>query len=74
MDELKLVLNTKFMRSIVSKILAKTIEKKFGCNVDIQISTVKVESDGDKVRLKVDLAGEMKQDDLVNLLKVNGVL
>ena len=28
MDELKLVLNTKFMRSIITKILAKAIYKK----------------------------------------------
>lgn len=48
MDEMKLNLSSKFMRNIVAKLLSKTIYKKTGCKVDIQLNELKVSViDGD---------------------------
>lgn len=48
MDEMKLNLISKFMRNIVAKLLSKTIYKKTGCKVDIQLNELKVSViDGD---------------------------
>lgn len=42
MDEMKLKLSTKFMRSIVAKLIAKFIHMKTGYKVDIQLNDLDV--------------------------------
>ena len=42
MDEMKLKLSTKFMRSIVAKLIAKFIYMKTGYKVDIQLNDLDV--------------------------------
>lgn len=74
MDELKLALNTRFMRSIVTKLLAKAIYKKIGYRVDIQINEIKAETYDGKVRLHMDVDAEMNSDDLMNALKSKDLL
>ena len=74
MDELKLTLNTRFMRSIVTKLLAKAIYKKIGYRVDIQINEIKAETYDGKVRLHMDVDAEMNSDDLMNALKSKDLL
>ena len=44
MDELKLIISTKFMRNIITKILAKVIYKKTGYHIDIQINRVEADT------------------------------
>ena len=74
MDELKLTLNTRFMRSIVTKLLAKAIYKKIGYRVDIQINEIKAETYDGKIRLHMDVDAEMNSDDLMNALKSKDLL
>ena len=74
MDELKLVLNTRFMRSIITKILAKAIYKKIGYRIDIEINEVKAETYDGKVKIYMDLNAEMNSGDLVKALKTNDIL
>lgn len=69
MDELKLMLNTKFMRGLVTKILAKAIYKKTGYQVDIQLNEVKAETHDGKISLHVDVDAQMNSEDLVNIFK-----
>lgn len=48
MDEMKLNLTSKFMRGIVSKVVAKAIKKKLGYEVKVQINDLDVSMlDGD---------------------------
>lgn len=60
MDEMKLKLSTRFMRSIVSKILSKIVYKKLGYKVVIQLNELDINMiDGDttvhaNVELKCD--------------------
>lgn len=42
MDEMKLKLTTKFMRGIVSKLIEKSIYKKYGCIVNIQLNDLDI--------------------------------
>lgn len=69
MDELKLTLNTRFMRNIVTKILTKAIYKKTGYRVDIQLNEVKAETHDGKISLHMDIDAQMNSEDLVNILK-----
>ena len=74
MDELKLILNTKFMRSIITKILAKTIYKKTGYQVDVQINEVKAEAKDGRIKVHMDVNAEMSSEDLMKALKTGGIL
>lgn len=74
MDELKLVISTKFMRNLITKLLGKAIRKKTGYQIDIQINAIEAETHDGKVRLRVDANAEMNSEDLMNALKTAGLL
>lgn len=74
MDELKLVISTRFMRNIITKILAKAIYKKTGYRVDIQINEIKAETCDGKVSIHMDMDAEMSGEDLMRALKTGGLL
>ena len=42
MNEMKLKLTTKFMRGIVSKLIEKSIYKKYGCIVNVQLNDLDI--------------------------------
>lgn len=73
MDELKLNLTTKFMRGILAKLIAKSIRKKLGCNVDILINEVKITAVDGKVHIHADLDGETTNEDLMKMVKTIGL-
>ena len=74
MDELKLVLSTKFMRTLVTKILSKAIYKKTGYRVDIQLNEMKVKTCDGRVSIHIDMDGEMNGDDLIDILKTKDLM
>lgn len=63
MDELKLSLNSKFMKGIVTKLITRTIRKKLGYEIDIQINNVSVVSTDGKVRIHVDVEAETTNEE-----------
>lgn len=69
MDELKLVLHTRFMRSVVTKMLSKAIFKKTGYDVDIQLNKIEAETYEGKIRIHMDIDAELNKEDLVKILK-----
>ena len=69
MDELKMVLHTKFMRTIITKILSKAIFKKTGYDVNIQINKIEAETYDGKVSIHMDVDAELSKEDLVKILK-----
>jgi selenophosphate synthetase-related protein len=73
MDELKLTLSTKFMRGIVAKLISKTLIKKFGYDIDIQIKEIGIEVIGGKVHIHTDVDAEINKDEFVKILKSNGL-
>ena len=73
MDELKLKLSTKWMRSIVTKLIAKAIFKKTGYQIDILLNQIEVENVNGKVYLHADLDAEMDSDKFIKLIKSIGM-
>lgn len=63
MDEMKLSLGSKFMRKMVSKILAKMVYKKTGYKVNINLEELKLNYvDGDTViKTNVELRMDSKE-------------
>lgn len=74
MDELKLILSTKFMRSIVTKIIAKAIFKKTGYDVNVQLNELKVETIDGKVRIHMDVDADVNKEDFVAIVKSSGLI
>lgn len=69
MDELKMSLSTKFMRSIVTKIISKAIFKKTGYNINIQLNEVKLETVDSKVCIHADVDAEVNNEDFISIIK-----
>lgn len=63
MDEMKVKLSTNFMRSIVAKLIAKTIYKKYGYKVNIQLNDLDIGIiDGEtKISTNVEIALNSKE-------------
>lgn len=73
MDELKLNLSTKFMKNIVTKIIAKAIKKKFGYDINIQLNRIAIESIDGKVYLHADVDAEVDKAEFVEIIKSVGL-
>lgn len=69
MDVLKLVLSTKFMKGIVTKVITKAILKKTGYKIDIQLNKVEVENVDGKLSLHMDVNAEVETEEFVRMLK-----
>lgn len=69
MDEMKLKLSTKFMKSIVSKLIARAIYKKYGYKVNIHITDLDFWClDGDTT-IKTNVEATMSSDEFAKLMK-----
>ena len=73
MDELKLKLSTKFMRGIVTKLLAKIIYSKYGYRVDIQLNNIELVSKDGMVHLHADVEADVNNDDFKKIIKSVGL-
>ena len=74
MDELKIAINSAFMKRIVKTVLSKAIEKKLGYKIDIQINEIKADVTGGMVELHLDIDGQMTTDELSKLLKSKDII
>ena len=62
MDEMRVKLSTRFMRNIVSKLIAKAIYKKYGYKVNIQLNELDAfVVDGDAT-VKLNVEARLKSD------------
>lgn len=73
MDELKLKLSTKFMRGIVAKLVSKTIFKKFGYNIDVQINEIEIKTEDGMIRLHASVDAKTSNDDFKDIVKSLGL-
>lgn len=73
MDELKLNLTTKFMRGIIAKVIAKQIQKKLGCRIDILINQVSITANEGKILIHADVDAETTNEDLLKMIKTVGL-
>ena len=73
MDELKLRLSTKFMRSIVTKLISKAIFNKFGYKIDIQLNKIELENVDGKIYIHADVDAEIDNNEFMKILKGTGL-
>lgn len=73
MDMLKINLSTKFMKGIVAKIIAKTLVKKFGYQIDIQVNKIEIEAVDGKIHLHADVDAEADNSEFVKIIKDIGL-
>lgn len=57
MDEFKVKLSTRFMRTLVSKLISRAIRKKYGYKINVHLGDLDIESfDGDtSIKANVEL-------------------
>lgn len=63
----KLIINSNFTRGIISRLIKRTMKKKFGNNIDIQIEDLEVSINDDIVKVK--MSGEMSKESLAAITK-----
>ena len=69
MDEMKLKLSTKFMKGMVSKLIAKALYKKLGYKVDIQLNDINVEFIDGETSIHADVDLRLDKDEFAKLIK-----
>lgn len=68
MDELKLNLSSKFMRGIVTKLIAKAIYKKTGYRIDVVLNSVTVKVIDGKAHIHADVDAEIDNNELLKIV------
>lgn len=61
-------ISSKFMRTIISKLIAKAIKSKIGCDIDIQIQGLNAIVDNDKVVVKLNADAQLSKEDFRKIL------
>lgn len=69
MDEMRIKLSTKFMKGLVSKLLAKMIYKKTGYKVDIQINDLDASAYNGDTTVKLNVEAKLKNEEFNKLMK-----
>ena len=73
MDELKMRLSTKFMKNMVSKIISKSVYKKTGYKINVQLNKIDIEMVDGKIFLHADVDGEIENEELMKIIKSIGL-
>ena len=69
MDEMKLKLTTKFMRSIVAKLIAKAIYKKTGCKVNIQLNDLDISVIDGETNISTNVEVKLNSNEFMKIMK-----
>lgn len=69
MDEMKLKLTTKFMRSIVAKLIAKAIYKKTGCKVNIQLNDLDISVIDGETSISTNVEVKLNSNEFMKIMK-----
>lgn len=59
MDQMKFKLSTKFMRTLLAKLISKVIFNKFGFKPELQIKEIEVEMRDSKIYFRINVDGEI---------------
>ena len=68
MDELKLNLSSKFMKGIVTKLIAKAIYKKTGYKIDVELNSINVEVIDGKTHIHANVDVEIDNNELKKIV------
>ena len=73
MDELKMRLTTKFMRNLVSKLIARTIRKKYGYEIDIQLNDLDLSIIDGETKLNANVEVRLESKEFMKIIKSIGL-
>ena len=73
MDEMKLKLTTKFMRTFVSKLLAKFIYKKYGYKIDIQLNDLDISFVDGETNVNANVGLKIDSKEFMTIMKNVGL-
>jgi uncharacterized lipoprotein YmbA len=73
MDEMKIKLSTKFMRNIVSKLIAKAIQKKYGYKVNIQIKEIDIGVVDGEAEINANVGVKIDNGEFMKIIKSIGL-
>lgn len=71
MDEVKIV--SKFTRGVISKILTRTLCKKLGYEVGVQLNNISVTVEDGKTHIHLDADAELEKGELIKILTNSGL-
>lgn len=72
MDEMKLKLSTKFMRGMVSKLISRTIYKKIGYRVDIQLNDLDVQIVDGETKIDANVEIKINSNEFMKIMNAIG--
>lgn len=73
MDEMKVKLSTKFMRGIAAKLLAKMIQKKYGCKVKIQLNELDISVIDGETNINTSVEVKLDSQEFMKIIKSVGL-
>lgn len=73
MDEMKLRLSTRFMRSIVAKLISKAIQKKYGYKVNVQLNELDIRIIDGETRISTNVEAHINSKEFMKILKDIGL-
>lgn len=73
MDEMKVKLSTKFMRGIVAKLIARTIYKKCGYKVDIQLNDLDISVIDGETSVNTNVEIKLSSSEFMKIVKSVGL-
>lgn len=73
MDEMKMKLSTKFMRGIVAKLIARTIYKKYGYKVNIQLNELDVSIIDGETKISTNVEVKLNSGEFMKIMKSIGL-
>lgn len=68
MDEMKLKLSTNFMKNIVSKLIAKSIYKKYGCKVNVQLDELDINIIDGETTINANVEAKINSDEFRKMM------
>ena len=68
MDLMKIKLPNKIMRGIVTKIIKKSIVKKFGYDIDIRIEELEIKNENGRVYLHLNADAETSSEEFTDII------
>lgn len=73
MDEMKVKLTTRFMKGIVSKLIARAIYKKYGYKVDIQLNDLDISVIDGETNINTNVEVRLNSGEFVKIMKSIGL-
>lgn len=70
---MKVKLTTRFMRNIVSKLLAKLIRSKYGYNIDIQLNDLDISVIDGETKINTNVEIKLDSDEFKKIVKSIGL-